>query len=48
MTYCVGLYHMDGIVMLADTRSNAGVDHISTFSKPIFDSDSGTEGEHGL
>ncbi|WP_376090417.1 peptidase [Roseomonas sp. CCTCC AB2023176] len=33
MTYCVGLYLEDGLVMLADTRTNAGVDNVSTFSK---------------
>ncbi len=33
MTYCVGLYLADGLVMLADTRSNAGVDNIAVFSK---------------
>ena len=33
MTYCVGLYLKQGLVMLSDTRTNAGVDHISTFSK---------------
>ncbi len=33
MTYCVGLDLTDGLVMLADSRTNAGVDHISTFSK---------------
>ncbi|MBO1073918.1 proteasome-type protease [Roseomonas marmotae] len=33
MTYCVGLWLEDGLVMLADTRTNAGVDNISTFSK---------------
>lgn len=33
MTYCVGLCLEDGLVMLADTRTNAGVDNISTFSK---------------
>lgn len=33
MTYCVGLYLADGLVMLSDTRTNAGVDHISTFAK---------------
>ncbi len=33
MTYCVGLFLREGLVMLADTRTNAGVDHISTFSK---------------
>jgi putative proteasome-type protease len=33
MTYCVGLYLADGLVLLSDTRSNAGVDNIATFSK---------------
>jgi len=33
MTYCVALYLKDGLVMLSDTRTNAGVDHISTFGK---------------
>lgn len=33
MTYCVGLYLDKGLVMLADTRTNAGFDNISTFSK---------------
>ncbi len=33
MTYCVGLYLDEGLVMLADTRTNAGVDNISTYSK---------------
>src|SRR3546814_12390539 len=33
MTYCVGLYLNDGIVLLADSRTNAGVDSISTFGK---------------
>jgi putative proteasome-type protease len=33
MTYCVGLDLKDGLVLLADTRTNAGVDNISTFSK---------------
>ncbi|WP_149535469.1 proteasome-type protease [Siccirubricoccus phaeus] len=33
MTYCVGLYLRQGIVLLADTRTNAGVDNISIFSK---------------
>lgn len=33
MTYCVGLYLKDELVMLSDTRTNAGVDNISTFSK---------------
>lgn len=33
MTYCVGLLLNDGIVMLSDTRTNAGVDNISTYRK---------------
>lgn len=33
MTYCVGLLLQDGIVMLSDSRTNAGVDSISTFGK---------------
>ncbi|MEI6161176.1 MAG: peptidase [Roseococcus sp.] len=33
MTYCVGLSVNEGIVMLSDTRTNAGLDNISTFSK---------------
>ena len=33
MTYCVGLLVKDGLVMLADTRTNAGLDNISTFRK---------------
>ncbi len=33
MTYCVGLWLEQGLVMLSDTRTNAGVDNISIFSK---------------
>jgi putative proteasome-type protease len=33
MTYCVALYLADGLVMLADTRTNAGLDNVSTFAK---------------
>lgn len=33
MTYCVGLFLDQGLVMVADTRTNAGMDHISTFAK---------------
>ncbi|MCC6594106.1 MAG: proteasome-type protease [Xanthomonadales bacterium] len=33
MTYCVGLLLEQGLVMLADTRTNAGMDNISTFAK---------------
>jgi len=33
MTYCVALCLQDGLVFLSDTRTNAGVDNIATFSK---------------
>jgi len=33
MTYCVGLLVKDGMVMLSDSRTNAGVDNISTYRK---------------
>lgn len=33
MTYCVGLLLKEGIVMLSDTRTNAGFDNISTYRK---------------
>ncbi len=33
MTYCVGLSLDDGIVLMSDTRTNSGVDNISTFRK---------------
>jgi putative proteasome-type protease len=33
MTYCVGLLIKAGLVMIADTRTNAGIDNISTFKK---------------
>jgi putative proteasome-type protease len=33
MTYCVGLSLREGLVLLADTRTNAGLDNIATFSK---------------
>ena len=33
MTYCVGLKTRAGLVMLSDTRTNAGVDHILRFTK---------------
>jgi len=33
VTYCVGLLLNDGLVLLSDTRTNAGVDHISTYKK---------------
>jgi len=33
MTYCVGLLLKDGLVMICDTRTNAGVDNIASFRK---------------
>ncbi|WP_048646251.1 proteasome-type protease [Nitratireductor soli] len=33
MTYCVGLKIDSGLVFMSDTRTNAGVDNISTFRK---------------
>jgi putative proteasome-type protease len=33
MTYCVALRLTEGLVFLADTRTNAGVDRIATFGK---------------
>lgn len=33
MTYCVGMKLDEGLVFMSDTRTNAGLDNISTFSK---------------
>lgn len=33
MTYCVGLLLNEGMVLLSDTRTNAGVDNISCYKK---------------
>ncbi len=33
MTYCVGMLVSDGLAMIADTRTNAGVDNISSYKK---------------
>ncbi|WP_416908996.1 MAG: peptidase [Polymorphobacter sp.] len=33
MTYCVGILVREGLVMMADTRTNAGVDNISSYRK---------------
>lgn len=33
MTYCIGILVREGLVMMADTRTNAGVDNISTYRK---------------
>ncbi len=33
MTYCVGVLVRDGLVMLADTRTNAGIDNVAVYRK---------------
>ena len=33
MTYCVGVLVRDGLVLIADTRTNAGIDNISIYKK---------------
>ena len=33
MTYCVGMLLDKGLVMAADTRTNAGVDNVGKFKK---------------
>ena len=33
MTYCVGLLVREGLVMISDTRTNAGIDNIACFRK---------------
>ena len=33
MTYCVGILLRQGLIMIADTRTNAGIDNISTYRK---------------
>lgn len=33
MTYCVGMQIDRGLIFMSDTRTNAGLDNISTFSK---------------
>ena len=33
MTYCLGLALDEGLVMAADSRTNAGIDYVTTFSK---------------
>ncbi len=33
MTYCIGILVREGLVVMADTRTNAGVDNISTYRK---------------
>lgn len=33
MTYCIGMLLNEGLIMMADTRTNAGVDNFSSFKK---------------
>lgn len=33
MTYCVGMYLQDGLLFASDSRTNAGVDYITSYSK---------------
>ena len=33
MTYCLGILVRAGLIMIADTRTNAGIDNISTYRK---------------
>lgn len=33
MTYCLAIHLDDGLILASDSRTNAGVDHISTYSK---------------
>jgi putative proteasome-type protease len=33
MTYCLGIALRQGLIMIADTRTNAGIDNISTYRK---------------
>jgi putative proteasome-type protease len=41
MTYCVGLLLNEGMVLLSDTRTNAGLDNISTYRKMFLFEDEG-------
>lgn len=41
MTYCVGLLLDAGMVLLSDTRTNAGIDNISTYRKMFLFEDPG-------
>lgn len=41
MTYCVGLLLNEGMVCLSDTRTNAGLDNISTYRKMFHFEDPG-------
>ncbi len=36
MTYCVGMSLAKGLVLMSDTRTNSGIDNISTFRKMFY------------
>lgn len=33
MTYCVGIMVKDGLIFCSDSRTNAGIDHVNSYSK---------------
>ena len=33
MTYCIGILLNEGLVLASDSRTNAGIDRVSTFRK---------------
>ena len=38
MTYCLAIKVNDGLILASDSRTNAGVDYVSTYSKMhVFD-----------
>jgi putative proteasome-type protease len=37
MTYCLGIAVDQGLVLASDLRTNAGVDYVTSFSKPALD-----------
>ena len=46
MTYCVGILVREGLVMIADTRTNAGVDNIALFASCTCLRDPGRAHDH--
>ena len=43
MTYCVGILLREGLIMISDTRTNAGIDNISVYRKMHVLADAGAE-----
>ncbi|MGH6865335.1 MAG: hypothetical protein ACREDO_03980 [Methyloceanibacter sp.] len=35
MTYCIGVLLDEGVVLASDSRTNAGIDRVSTFRKMV-------------